>query len=139
MALGLANGIATLLSTTGHGVLYGNPSASIFVHEEPPDPDASTTVFDIAGGSMPQTELSEEHLISIRVRDASFENGFTRLRAIQATLHNHVGDTGGILVAFIRATAPGAPLGRELGARDGGRWRMVQTYTVLTKLNFPFV
>lgn len=139
MALGLANGIATLLSTTGHGILYGNAGASIFVHEEPTTPDSCVTVFEIQGGSIPQPELSEEHLIQVRIRDASFETGWDRLRDIQETLQNYSGDTGGILVAFIRATAPGAPLGREIGARDGGRWRMIQTYTVLTKLNFPFV
>ena len=139
MALGLANGIATLLSTTGHGILYGNTGATIFVHEEPTTPDAIVTVFEIAGGSIPQPELSEEHLIQVRTRDASFESGWDRLRSIQETLHNYSGDAGGILVAFIRATAPGAPLGRELGARDGGRWRMIQTYSVFAKINFPFV
>jgi hypothetical protein len=139
MALGLAHAIATHLAAEGHGILYGNAGASIFIHEEPAAPDATLTVFEVAGGSMPQPALSEEHLIQVRVRDPSLETGADRLRAAQETLHGASGDLGGILIAYVRATAPGAPLGRELGARDGGRWRLVQTFTVLTKLNFPFV
>lgn len=138
MAKGLANAIAVELAARGLGTLYGNPAADVFVHEEPVEPDDVIVVFEVPGGSFPQ-QLAEEHLITVRVRDRDPERAEERLRSVQRELHETAGLFGGIPVAFVRATAPAAPLGRDDAGPRGGRWRWTQTFRVLARVNFDFV
>jgi hypothetical protein len=132
VALGLVHGIASYLADEGHGILYGSDGASIFVAEEPPSPDETITVIELGDGRI-ISEIEEEHIIRVRVRDSSYEDGLGRTRAVYKTLKEAQGIVGGIHVAYVRATAPEAPLGRDSGGNEGGRWRFGQNYQVLTK------
>lgn len=138
MALGLENGIAVALSQNGFGVLYDQPSPTIFVGEEPPEPDDIVTVFEAGGG--PVERVTETHVITIRTRGTSYEAVTEKARDIHAFLNSDYGGVfGGFRVARVKAGTPPVPIGRDDGGDSGGRWRVTQSFSVITKSQLAFI
>ena len=138
MALGVENGLALAIIADGHATaLY----TDIFVGEEPEAPDNVITVLESAGGRY-DSSVTETHIITVRVRNSSYEDGKALLRSIYEDLvafsPAHQGRLlGTISVQSVRATAPGAPGGRDDGP-NGGRWRFSQSFEVVTKQGFAY-
>jgi hypothetical protein len=127
--LGLDQAIAVQLKARGIGDLYSDdPAGSIYIGEEPETPDSTVTVL-LEGGGAPTLTLAEEHLVTVRVRDASYETAHERMRAVYLALHEEQGQWSGIPVARVRANFPPLTLGRDAS----GRWRVTQSYTVLAR------
>jgi len=138
MALGVEQGLALAIIADGHATAI---STDIFVGEEPPTPDNSITVLESAGGSFP-SQITELHLITVRVRNTSYETGKALLRSIYQDLvapsYAHQGRLLGTIHAqSVRATAPGVPGGRDESS-NGGRWRFSQTFEVVTKQGLAY-
>ncbi len=135
MALGLEGAIAQDLHDNGFGTYDDTDNdADIRVGEEPPRPDSVITILNVAGGRIP-SRMSEEWLISVRVRDESYETANSRLRAIAIHLQEkEQGFFGNINIGRIAPSAPPTPLGRN----EQGRHRVEQLFSVLMKRSFTF-
>jgi hypothetical protein len=136
MTLGLEFGIAQDLETAGFGTYDPSDAESdIRVGEEPNKPDNVIVVLNTAGGRIP-SEVSEEWLITVRVRDTSYEDAHERLRDIAIYLQEKgQGDFGGVNVGRLAPSGTPAPLGRD----DQRRYRVEQTFLALMKRSFTFV
>ena len=109
-----------------------NPTADIFVGEEPPTPDNLIAILATAGGNV--DKIQEDHLVEIRVRDLVFETGESRLRAVQLLLHETGGTLGGVRMR-VTATSPYQYLGRDASGPGGGRFRFSQLYRAVALIN----
>lgn len=136
MALGIEGGIARYLSDEGFGVYDPNdPAADIRVGEEPADPDNVIVVLITSGGRIPNA-VSEEWLVTVRVRDNSYETAQERLREVVINLQEKgQGDFGGISIGVLAPQAPPTELGRD----DQRRHRVEQVFSALMKKSFTFV
>ena len=136
MALGIEGGIAQDLETAGFGTYDPSDAASdIRVGEEPKSPDNVIVVHLAAGGRIP-SKVSEEWLVSIRVRNTSYEAAHAQLRDIAIYLQEkEQGDFGGIRIGRLEPTAPPIVLGRD----DQRRHRVEQVFSALMKRSFTFV
>ena len=138
MALGVEKGLALAIIEDGNATaLY----TDIFVGEEPTDPSNIIIVLESAGGRI-VNQITEAHIITVRVRNENYEDGKELLHNIALGLvafsAAHQGRLIGTIPAqYIRATAPGVPLGRDDGS-DGGRWRFSQTFEVVTKQRIAY-
>ena len=138
MALGVENGLALAIIADGNATaLY----TDIFVGEEPPSPDNIITVLESPGGRI-INQITEAHIITVRVRNENYEDGKGLLHDISLGLvafsAAHQGRLIGTIPAqYIRATAPGVPLGRDEGP-NSGRWRFSQTFEVVTKQRIAY-
>lgn len=147
MALPLAAAFARHLDQLGLGTFDEDGAAAatadVFAGEEPPTPDDVVTVVEIPGGRIPD-RFGEERLIQVRVRATSYVAGQQRIQGVFNALHETQGlvgdgtEAGSINAAFVRATTPWAPLGRDSSGNEGGRWRFSATFRVLVKTGFAF-
>ncbi len=136
MTLGIEAGIAQELDTAGLGTYDPNDAASdIRVGEEPATPDNVIVVLIAAGGRIP-SKVSEEWLVTVRVRDASYETAHERLRDAAIYLQEkEQGDFGGIRIGRLEPQSPPTTLGRD----DQKRHRVEQVFSALMKRSFTFV
>lgn len=136
MTLGIEGGIAQDLETAGFGVYDPNDAAAnIRVGEEPSSPDNVVVVHLSAGGRIPSS-VSEEWLVSVRVRNTSYETAHEQLRDIAIHLQEkEQGDFGGIRIGRLSPAAPPVVLGRD----DQKRHRVEQVFSALMKRSFTFV
>ena len=134
--LGLEGAIAQELANQGFGTFDPlAPTADIRVGEEPNTPDNVITVFNVSGGRIP-SEISEVWLLTVRVRNLSYEVASETLRNVARHLQEKgqgvFGDT--TRIARLRASAPPAPLGRD----QVRRFTVEQTFEALMKRSFQF-
>jgi len=133
--LGPEGGIARDLEANGFGTFDETGSAgTIFVGEEPPQPDNAVVVLVSTGGAFPSA-VAEEWLLTVRVRDLDYETAHTRMRAIAVHLQEKgQGDFGGIRIG--RLAPDGTPV--TLGRDEVRRWRVEQVFSALMKRSFSF-
>jgi hypothetical protein len=71
---------------------------NLFIGREQPTPDNCVTIFDTSSRP-PQTTLEEEGAtlnydsVQIRVRNRSYEDGWSLIKALQIALHGRAGET----------------------------------------------
>jgi hypothetical protein len=133
--LGPEGGIARDLDTAGFGIFDEvGATGTIFVGEEPPAPDSLVAVLVDVGGRFPST-VSEEWLVTVRVRDPDYETAFVRMRDIAVYLQEKgQGDFGGIRIGRLAPESTPVTLGRD----DNRRWRVEQVFSALMKRSFSF-
>ena len=129
-------GVARYLESESFGVFdeVGGGSPTIFVGEEPSSPANVVVVLMTAGGRIP-SEVSEEWLLTVRVRDESYEQAHRRLRDIAISLQEKAqGDFGGINIGRLSPEGPPVTIGRN----DQKQWRVEQIFAALLKRSFEF-
>lgn len=103
----------------------------------PPNPDEALGVLLETGGSIPN-DVSEEHLVTIRSRAASFDVASERLKDVLVYLvrtRDGQGLYGGVLVGRLRAASTPVSLGQD----QQRRWQVQQVFTALLKSATAFV
>lgn len=129
-------GIARYLEAEGFGVFdeVGGAGGTIWVGEEPPTPATVVAILTTDGGRIP-SEVSEEWLLTVRVRDPSYEQAHRTMRDIAISLQEKgQGDFGGINIGRLAPSGPPVSIGRD----DQKRWRVQQGFTALLKSSFEF-
>jgi hypothetical protein len=133
--LGPDGNLARQLATAGFGVFdETGATGTVFAGEEPPDPDNVVTVLLSAGGRIPSA-VSEEWLLTVRVRDEDPEAVNRRLRDITVYIQERGQGVFGSL-RFARIDAAGTPI--PLSRDERRRFRVEQLFVVLTKKSFLF-
>jgi len=130
MSLGVEGGIAQYFVDEGFGTLY----TDIFVGEEPESPDSLIVVLNTSGGDIPSA-VSEEWLVTVRVRDESYETAHSLHRDLAISLQEKgQGFFGAMKIARLEPLAPPVTIGRDIQRR----WRVEQIFRALMKRSFTF-
>ena len=133
--LGPDGNLARQLALAGFGIFdETGATGTIFAGEEPPGPDSVVVVLPSAGGQLPQA-VSEEWLLTVRVRDVDPEAANRRLRDITVYIQERgQGSFGSLRFARIDAAGTPIPLSRD----ERARFRVEQLFTALLKKSFSF-
>ncbi len=141
MARGPDFALATKLAALGFGTFFQDSldagtdpaevDGSVFASEMPQRPLDATAVIPSFGGRIPN-DVSEEHIMEIRVRHPISGTAYTRALNISAALTPRLeGNLGGLIMRVTPLSVP-VPLGRDENA-DGGAWVYLQTVRVQLK------